>query len=230
MQRHQLVGGLLAAVVGATALTGCGLEEELGLDDGATPQSPSAPSGTVGDLPGLPTPAEATEQLSALKVAPPGSMAGYSREEFPHWASQDGCSVRQTVLLRDGENVEVNDDCQPVAGEWYSAFDGVTLTDASDIDIDHIVPLANAWRSGADSWDRERRREFANDLENPQLIAVSARSNREKGDQSPDQWEPVEEYWCTYALAWTGVKHAYGLSVTEDEHERLGEMIGTCAS
>ncbi|MDB1087118.1 HNH endonuclease family protein [Streptomyces sp. ACA25] len=239
MRRQQLCGAVLAVVIGGT-LVGCTDEiDDLldSVDDAATQEQPGgtdssqgAEQGSISDsvLPGLPSPEEARTQLASLTVAEPGSMAGYGRERFSHWSTVDGCSARQIVLQRDGTNVVVDDSCQPESGEWYSPFDDVTLTDASDVDIDHIVPLAEAWRSGADAWDDERRKEFANDLTNPQLIAVSASSNRSKGDQHPGDWQPIEAYWCEYGLAWTGTKHAYDLTVTEDEHEQLVEMLDTC--
>ena len=70
-----------------------------------------------------------------------------------------------------------------------------------------MVPLANAWRSGAGKWTEEQRTEFANDLTRPQLMAVSAASNRSKGDQDPSQWKPPQkDYWCEYAQRWIAVK------------------------
>ncbi len=234
LRRHQLIVGTLAVALGVT-LTGCG-EDTLSLpsaDDVAEEvtgePAPEGGQSAEGSLPGLPGAEEGRAQLGELTVAEEGSMAGYSRDEFPHWQSTDGCTARQHVLVRDGTGVETDDNCQPQAGEWYSAFDGETLTAASEVDIDHIVPLAAAWRSGADSWDEETRRTFANDLENPQLIAVSASSNRSKGDQTPADWQPMESYWCEYGLAWTSVKHTYELTVTDEEFDALTEMLDTCA-
>lgn len=83
-----------------------------------------------------------------------------------------------------------DEQCRAVSGTWFSPYDDRTLTAAPQVDIDHIVPLANAWRLGADTWDTATRKAFANDLGNPQLIAVPAASNRSKGDQSPDRWSP----------------------------------------
>ncbi|MEU7835041.1 MULTISPECIES: DUF1524 domain-containing protein [unclassified Nonomuraea] len=116
-------------------------------------------------------------------------MTGYSRAKFPHWSGQgEACDSREVVLARDGQGVERDEQCRATAGSWYSEYDGRTLTAASQVDIDHVVPLANAWRSGADTWTTPQRKAFANDLQNPQLIAVSAASNRAKGDQNPAQW------------------------------------------
>lgn len=101
------------------------------------PIPPNIPSGSI-----------ARSQLSALRVAPVGSQAGYSRELFPHWSTQSGtCNTREVVLKRDGTDV-VQDpsSCAAVSGRWYSPFDGETWTQASDVDIDHLVPLSNAWK------------------------------------------------------------------------------------
>ncbi|MFI5868505.1 DUF1524 domain-containing protein [Streptomyces sp. NPDC051546] len=93
------------------------------------------------------------------------------------------------------------------SGIWVSVYDGVTITEAGKLDIDHTVPLANAWRSGAGKWTAQRRKEFANDLTRPQLLAVSTATNRAKGDQGPEDWQPpAKTYWCMYATAWTNVK------------------------
>lgn len=185
---------------------------------------------------GLPTPitaAAARTALGALQVSAPHSMAGYSRAKFPHWQSQSrkgaGCDTREVVLKRDGTGVQQDDQCRATSGTWRSAYDGKSFTVANQLDIDHVVPLANAWRSGADAWSTQRRRALANDLTQPQLIAVSAASNRSKGDQSPDQWKPtLRTYWCTYARAWVDVKQHYALSVTSAEKTALTEMLDTC--
>jgi hypothetical protein len=168
--------------------------------------------------------------LDGLVVVEQGSMAGYSRDTFPHWSSHgDKCDTRETVLQLDGSGVERDDQCRATSGSWVSVYDGKTFTDASDLDIDHMVPLANAWRSGARYWDQDKRKAFANDLTHPQLLAVSAATARGKGDQGPEEWQPpLESYWCVYGRAWTSVKSPYGLSVTEDEKSTLVKMLDTC--
>ncbi|MCH0538093.1 HNH endonuclease [Streptomyces sp. MUM 203J] len=231
-----------AAATALTALTvaGCTATGE-GTDrkGAATPSAPASPStggGTGGSddsaLPGMPTAAEARARLDGLTVAPHGSMRGYSRSKFPHWAEQgQKCNTRETVLEREGAEVRQDEQCRAVSGTWVSVYDDVTVDDASELDIDHMVPLANAWRSGADKWDQEKRRAFANDLTHPQLLAVTARTNRSKGDQGPDQWQPPSKtYWCAYGRAWTSVKATYELTVTEAEKDKLVEMLNTCDS
>jgi hypothetical protein len=168
--------------------------------------------------------------LDALAVAGWAAMTGYSRDRFAHWGSQgDGCDTRDRVLQRDGRSVVTGTGCEITAGSWFSVYDGQTFDDPGDVDVDHMVPLANAWRTGAATWTDERREAFANDLVRPQLLAVSASSNRSKGDQDPSQWRPSRpEYWCTYAQSWITVKAYWSLTVTVDEKAALADMLGTC--
>ncbi|MEH0930665.1 HNH endonuclease family protein [Micromonospora sp. CPCC 205558] len=171
----------------------------------------------------------AVEQLSQLTVATAGSMKGYSRNRFPHWRNTGkNCDVRDTILQRDGEDVKLS-GCNVVGGRWESVYDGRSFSDPSDVDIDHTVPLANAWRSGADEWDNAKRGDFANDTTRPQLFAVSASSNRAKGDQDPSQWKPANRsYWCKYAQDWVTVKHYWKLTVTSAEKAALTDMLEGC--
>ena len=172
----------------------------------------------------------ASAQLDKLKVVTKtGSMAGYKREQFPHWRSAgENCDVRDTVLKRDGKKVKTS-GCNVVAGTWTSLYDGVVITSPTKVDIDHMVPLANAWRSGAAKWTTDQREEFANDLDDPQLIAVSASSNRSKGDQDPSTWKPTNQSsWCEYAQDWIAVKTKWKLTVTTKEKTELKKMLGKC--
>ncbi|WP_243793931.1 HNH endonuclease family protein [Saccharopolyspora gloriosae] len=175
---------------------------------------------------------EAVEQLAALKVEPEGSMDGYSRDSFEHWIpapdAGKNCNTREAVLRRDGESVQINNSCQATSGSWVSTYSGETVADDSDVDIDHMVPLANAWRSGADEWTDERREQFANDMNLPQLVAADKKSNRSKGDKDPSKWRPIESAWCGYSTDWVTVKHSYGLSITTAEKSALEEMLATC--
>ncbi|MFE2142292.1 HNH endonuclease family protein [Streptomyces sp. NPDC059456] len=236
-------GAVLAASV-LLAVAGCSGTGTAGRD--AKPSAPSVPAGASpsaagggdakpasGDvLPGLVTVRVARTQLAALKVAQPGTMAGYSRAKFTHWAEQGNkCDTREVVLKRDGRDVKQDAECKAVSGTWTSLYDGTVVTDASKMDIDHIVPLAEGWRSGAAGWDAARRKAFANDLTHPQLLSVTAAANRSKGDQSPDLWQPPDKAsWCQYGRAWTTVKSAYGLTVTEPEKKMLSTMLDTCAA
>ncbi|PKW13252.1 HNH endonuclease family protein [Saccharopolyspora spinosa] len=180
--------------------------------------------------PGIPSPETAKTELTELTVAPEGPMDGYSREKFPHWIEgPDGCNTREAVLKRDGKDVAVGSDCYPTSGSWFSPYDGATWTKPSDLDIDHVVPLAAAWRSGAAKWTQDQRQAFANDLEGPQLIAVTDNVNQSKGDQTPDEWMPPEAgYHCKYASMWVGTKHKYQLTVTDAEKSALQKALNGC--
>jgi len=171
----------------------------------------------------------AAEQLSQLTVATAGSMKGYSRERFPHWRDTGkNCDVRDSILQRDGKDVKLS-GCNVVGGRWESVYDGRSFSDPSDVDIDHMVPLANAWRSGADEWDNAKRGDFANDTTRPQLFAVSASSNRAKGDQDPSTWKPkLAGEWCEYAENWIAVKSHWRLTVTIAEKAALIDMLEKC--
>ena len=181
----------------------------------------------------MPTPIAASTArtyLGQLTVKAEGSSTGYSREMFPHWITQSGaCNTREVVLKRDGTNVQQDSSCAAVSGSWYSQYDGATWTAASDVDIDHMVPLAEAWRSGASSWSTAQRQSFANDLTRPQLIAVTDNVNQSKSDQDPGEWLPPRTaYRCTYARAWVQVKHYYGMSIDSTEKSALQSVLNGC--
>jgi hypothetical protein len=191
---------------------------------------PSAVAPPSVDVPADNDPAGTAATLDTLAVVSWAPMTGYSRDRFHHWDTQgDGCDTRDVVLKRDGQGVSVGDSCKIFQGTWFSAYDGKTVSDPQALDIDHMVPLANAWRTGAASWTDEQREAFANDLTRPQLIAVTLSTNRSKGDQDPSEWKPPRrEYWCAYAQHWIAVKGYWKLGVTTAEKSALTEMLGTC--
>ena len=129
----------------------------------------------------------AADVLAELRVAPE-QRSGYDRDHFSHWSDLDGdgCDTRREVLIRDSRvqsTLDPNRTCWVVSGLWYSHYDGEWVEGPSSLDIDHLVPLAEAWDSGAHSWEPDRREEFAND--EGALLAVTARSNRAKGASDP---------------------------------------------
>jgi hypothetical protein len=201
------------------------------------PNGPSAAEGA----PTPPSKDDARAMLAELTVAPAGSMAGYSREEFPHWESAtdfgwslppgtpdpESCDARDAALLRDGENVEVGEYCDVEGGEWVDPFAGGTLTDPSDVDVDHMVPLAESWRSGASTWSITDRERYANVP--VVLLSVDAGQNRSKGDKDPAAWRPPNEaYHCEYARRWIAIKSEWNLAVDAPERDALEEMLSTC--
>lgn len=180
--------------------------------------------------PGIPTATTAKSELATLTVKADGTLDGYSRDKFPHWINQgDSCNTREVVLKRDGTNVVTDSSCAATSGKWFSPYDGATWTAASDVDIDHVVPLADAWRTGAASWTTAQRQAYANDLTDPQLIAVTDNVNQEKGDKSPDAWKPpLTSYWCTYAKMWVAVKYKFKLTINSAEKTALTDMLNRC--
>ncbi|MEU8480987.1 HNH endonuclease family protein [Streptomyces hygroscopicus] len=196
----------------------------------STASSAVVPVSAMG-IPEPPSPQEARTQLVELAVAAEGDVPGYNRAKFPHWATQYGtCDTREVVLQRDGGGVTQDSQCRATSGRWVSPYDGVAAETAAQFDIDHVVPLKEAWRSGASAWSTEDRRAFANDLTHSQLVAVSARSNRSKADKDPANWQPpLAGYRCAYGRAWVSVKHVYGLTVDPAERSALDGMLATCA-
>jgi len=173
--------------------------------------------------------ATARSYLATLDVRTE-NRTGYSRDLFPHWITQSGtCNTRETVLKRDGSGVVTDSSCAATSGSWYSPYDGATWSAASDVDIDHLVPLAEAWDSGASAWTTSRRQSFANDLTRPQLLAVTDNVNQSKGDQDPATWMPSRTaYRCTYVRAWVQVKYYYDLSVDSAEKSALTNYLASC--
>lgn len=142
----------------------------------------------------------------------------------------DGCNTRQEVLVAEARTLADDDEACVPGGTWWSWYDARTLRHASDVDIDHVVPLAEAHESGGWRWSYARRYAYANDLTLPQtLTAVSAESNRAKGARDPAEWKPsAEGAWCQYAQDWIAVKVYWGLSADIDEVRALRAMLTTC--
>ncbi|CAG9950257.1 hypothetical protein V2G26_007512 [Clonostachys chloroleuca] len=192
----------------------------------------SAATLVVATPPGIPSASSAKSLLGRLTVATLTDDGSYDRALFPHWEpvpSETQCSAREWVLRRDGNNVKVGSDCYPTSGSWTCPYSGKTITAAGSVDIDHMVPLKNAWISGASTWTTARRETFANDIDHPQLWATDASTNRAKGDNSPDKWKPpLTSFYCTYASSWVAIKSTYSLKITSAEKTALTSMLNTC--
>ena len=160
-------------------------------------------------------------------------VAGYLRSKFVHWgdADGDGCDARDEVLIKEAANeTRVGSDCSLNGGSWWSAYDGAKTTDASSFDVDHMIPLNEAWQSGAWNWSAAKRKAYANDLGyKHSLIAVSASSNRSKGDREPQDWMPIRaSYTCLYAKRWAAVKWRWQLKVNPVERAFLQAQLKLC--
>jgi hypothetical protein len=165
-------------------------------------------------------------------IAAPSPVSPYSRKDWPHWIDADGdCQNTRQEMLIASSRVPVkfknSRHCTVVSGEWFGMYTGKTFTKASDVDVDHIVPLAHAHRHGADKWTRTQRRTFANDFEN--LVVVDDAANQSKSDQAPHEWlPPRKEYWCDYGRRWQRIKEKYRLWFSSRERETLGVLVETC--
>lgn len=172
------------------------------------------------------------QMLEGLAVRPE-SREGYARSHFKHWTKVGGnrCDTRREVLIRDAiDPPTVVPPCVLVGGAWGSQYDGLAFDDPRRLDVDHVVPLAEAWDSGASAWTAERRMRFANDLEvSWALVAVSAGSNRAKSDQDPAEWMPdFRTARCGYVRMWIQVKARWGLAVDERELAVLRTTVEGC--
>lgn len=197
-------------------------------------QTTSAPSWTVAasELD------RAQTQLDELSVrGKAGSLSRYSRDKFGKaWADVDdnGCDTRNDVLFRDLNEIELADnDCTVLRGTLHDPYTGQTIafnrgkTSSAAVQIDHVVPLADAWRNGASQWSNAVRREFANDAEN--LLAVDGSTNSAKGADNAATWlPPNEDFVCAYVVRQIAVKHEYQLTVTRDESAAMQTELTRC--
>ncbi len=177
---------------------------------------------------------EARASLATLAVKGRAPMTGYERSEFGDgWADadHDGCSTREDVLARDLTDLRF-DGCTVTSGTLLDPYSGVTIAfergeRSAEVQIDHVVALADAWQKGAQQWTSARREEFANDPLN--LLAVDGEVNQAKGAGDAATWLPPDRgYRCAYAIRQVGVKARYGLWVTRAEGEALERELGRC--
>lgn len=201
------------------------LEEEASEEEDPESEQEDSPSGA---------PIQGFDELFADLQIEAEVTSGYDRSLFRHWvdADGDGCDARREVLIAESTApVSVGGGCSLSGGNWVSAFDGVSTTDSSSFDVDHFVPLKEAWDSGANEWDSATRQSFANDLGyEMSLIAVSARSNRSKGASDPAEWmPPAPSFKCEYVYSWIQVKLRWQLSVDSAEASALRNNWAGCS-
>ena len=201
-----------------------------------------SPMATIGPTPNSPisqTPTPSVKPPLTMTIVAPGqrSIPAYARDRWRHWvdADKDCQDARQEVLIAESVTAVAftnADQCRVSSGQWVGPYTGETFSDPSDLDIDHMVPLANAHRSGAWAWLDDRRQAFANYLPyEGHLIAVKASANRSKGAKGPEEWKPSDaSYWCQYAVNWIVIKSSWGLTATEDELASLQDMLASCDS
>lgn len=192
-------------------------------------------------LAAVPAPAQAAgfsgslaQAVAAVPTAAE-SNSGYDRALFPHWIDADGdCqSTRAEVLVAEADaavTYTTSGRCTVATGRWFSYYDRATWTDAGDIDIDHMVPLAEAWGSGARGWTTARRQAYANDLgDRRTLVGVTDNVNQAKSDQDPATWLPTYDK-CRYVAEWVAVKIRWGLSADAAEKQVLTTYASSCST
>jgi hypothetical protein len=197
-------------------------------DDAEPAEAPPA------DAPAPVTPSEAAEVLATLPVADESGEDAYQRAAFGEgWGdARNGCDVRDEVLAQESTEPVARgaDGCSVRSGNWVSLYDRYQTPDPAELEVDHMVPLAEAWASGAAEWGPARRRAFANDMRRPDaLIAVTAATNQSKSDRDPAEWMPPSRAaWCRYATAWITQKAAWELTVDRAERRALGNVLNGC--
>ena len=228
MLRRLLPAALVALAVVVVACGGLTLPGQT-----PAPPPPAAPTATSASTPETGRPVALVMSITVAEW--PAEMPGYDRDDWDHWsdADRDCQDTRQEVLIAESSvSIVYTDDreCRVASGSWTDPYTGDAVEDPSKLDVDHVVPLANAHASGGHAWSEERKELYANSLVYPaHLIAVTASANRSKGADGPDGWRPPDRaYWCQYASDWIAIKKEWGLTGTEPEAAALREMLETC--
>jgi len=158
-------------------------------------------------------------------------LEGYDRSLFKLWidADKNGCDTRKEVLIAEAiVKPKKGANCVLTGGKWISSYDGKTHTKDSGLDVDHLVPLAEAWRSGAWAWTNKERENYANFIEQEWMLnAVTASVNRSKGDRDIANWLPTKNV-CEYLRGWVIVKAYFNLTVDAAEAKVIDKNYGTC--
>ncbi|MGI8876115.1 MAG: HNH endonuclease family protein [Egibacteraceae bacterium] len=187
-----------------------------------------------GDAPAPPGERDAAQGSGEMRALVEGldvaaeTRVGYDRDLFSHWSDFDGdCrDTRDEVLA--AESLVAVSGCDVTHGQWRSYYDGATWTASGDVDVDHLVPLGEAWDSGARRWSPGTRERFANDLGDERaLVAVTDNVNQSKSDQDPAEWLP-EQGTCRYVAEWAAVKARWSLSVDPAERDALLAQAADC--
>lgn len=226
---------------GKVAIPGVGSYDVSGVKDvindtlgDLTGSSSTGNSGTSG---GKVDASAVLRKLEALPVKGKAPMTGYDRELFPHWSKSriDGvtCDTRNRVLKRDLVDPVIDTNkCTVLSGRLNDKYTGKTINfqrgpKSGAVQIDHVVALGNAWETGAQSWDKDKRQKFANAGNN--LLAVDGPANGQKGKGDAATWLPSNRsVWCSYTAAQVNVKSEYGLWVTKAEKDKLTEILSKC--
>jgi len=207
----------------------------------STTTTVTASTTTTAALPATSVPASSTPPsigggITQLVIAEPSHQETYDRDLFGgDWIDADGdCqNTRAEALIAETQVAATftsASDCTVATGQWVDPWSGIVNLSARALDVDHTVPLANAWRSGAWAWTAQQRVAFANDLDFVNhLIAIPLGENRSKGDAGPEAWRPPDHgSWCQYARDWTAIKARQNLTASPAEWSSLLTMASAC--
>jgi hypothetical protein len=178
----------------------------------------------------------ALNRLAKLPVAPAGTMTGYSRAKFGRaWqdVDQNACDTRDDILHRDLKpfTLKPGSDCVVASGDLDDPYTGKIIhfvrgvSTSSTVQIDHVVALAAAWRTGAAKWRTHRRLVYANDPD--VLLAVDGPANNAKSDSDASEWV-APKYSCRYVAQQLAIKKKYTLWLTQAEHDRMAVVLTSC--
>ena len=198
----------------------------------AGPSPPTGPPASAEPNDSTNVPRGDAQLLAALRVAAEADPGGYDREAFGYpdgGTDSRGCTTRARVLIRDSTVPAqvAYPGCKVLAGRWVDSYTGTAYEDLTKVSIDHVVPLKQAWVSGAASWPAARLVAFGNDVERAEALKVIGGSgNASKGDKDPARWmPPLRSAWPAYARAWLTVKVAHGLTADQAEVDALRAML-----
>ena len=157
------------------------------------------------------------------------AFSGYNRRNWPHWLDYDhDCqNTRAEILIyysQKSVHFRSSRHCVVKSGYWFGVYTGRYFSSASQLQIDHVVPLRHAYGHGGAHWSRRQKAIYANDPEN--LLPVYGRANQSKGAKGPDEWRPPNHaFWCEYAHRWKYIKIKYHLRVDAPEKAAVNRMI-----
>ncbi len=176
------------------------------------------------------------DALNKLAIKGRAPKTNYTREQFGNsWTSTNGCDTRNIILNRDMTNIVVDEKCNVISGILNDPYTGKTIQfkrgsdTSSDVQIDHVVALSDAWQKGAQQFTSEKRKLFANDpLE---LLAVDGSANLQKNDGDAATWlPPNKSFRCLYVARQIAVKQKYSLWITQAEHDAIDTVLSNCPS
>lgn len=182
-------------------------------------------------------------KLNNLNIVSAYDKVSYKRTEWKHWINYNGSScwntreealyrqaVPNSIVLLDSSGKETkdkNEACSIKSGEWKDPYTNEIIKDPTKTDLDHTSPLAATARAGGQAWDKNKKEEFANDLDH--LVVTSQKANRQKGDKTPSEWMPEnKDSWCNYSKIYINILSKYNLNITEQDKDVLEKTISSC--